>query len=44
VLEAPPEELDEIKALVKAEMEGVMELRVPLIADLGTGDNWRDAK
>ncbi|HEU5022780.1 MAG TPA: DNA polymerase I [Bryobacteraceae bacterium] len=44
VLEAPPEELEEIEGLVKAEMEGVMKLNVPLVADLGTGDNWRDAK
>ncbi|HVV45721.1 MAG TPA: DNA polymerase I [Bryobacteraceae bacterium] len=44
VLEAPPEELEEIKGLVKAEMEGVMKLNVPLVADVGTGDNWRDAK
>jgi len=44
VLEAPPEELEEMKGLVKAEMEGVMNLNVPLVADIGTGDNWRDAK
>jgi DNA polymerase-1 len=44
VLEAPPEELEEMKELVKAEMEGVMKLNVPLVADVGTGDNWRDAK
>lgn len=44
VLEAPPEELEEVKNLVKSEMEGVMKLHVPLIAEIGTGDNWRDAK
>ena len=44
VLEAPPEEMDEIKELVRSEMEGVMKLNVPLVVDLGTGDNWRDAK
>ncbi|HVW08560.1 MAG TPA: DNA polymerase I [Bryobacteraceae bacterium] len=44
VLEAPPEELEEVKELVKTEMEGVMKLNVPLVADIGTGDNWRDAK
>jgi DNA polymerase-1 len=37
-------ELDRIKTLVKAEMEGVCELRVPLLVEIGTGENWRDAK
>ncbi len=44
VLEAPPEELEEVKLLVRSEMEGVMKLNVPLVVDIGTGDNWRDAK
>ncbi len=44
VFEAPPTEVDRVKALVKTEMEGVYKLDVPLIADLGVGDNWRDAK
>jgi DNA polymerase I-like protein with 3'-5' exonuclease and polymerase domains len=30
--------------MVKREMEGVYELKVPLVVDIGTGDNWRDAK
>jgi DNA polymerase I-like protein with 3'-5' exonuclease and polymerase domains len=25
-------------------MECVRELKVPLVVDLGAGDNWRDAK
>jgi DNA polymerase I-like protein with 3'-5' exonuclease and polymerase domains len=25
-------------------MEGVCQLTVPLVVDIGTGDNWRDAK
>ncbi len=44
VLEAPPGELDAVKELVKKEMEGVCELGVPLLVEVGTGDNWRDAK
>jgi DNA polymerase-1 len=44
VLESPPEELEETKRMVRAEMENVIELRVPLVVDIGTGDNWRDAK
>ena len=44
VLEAPPRELDRVKRLVKEEMEGVCDLMVPLLAEVGAGDNWRDAK
>jgi DNA polymerase-1 len=44
VFECPPEELDAVSALVKGEMESVCDLQVPLLVDLGTGDNWRDAK
>jgi DNA polymerase I-like protein with 3'-5' exonuclease and polymerase domains len=25
-------------------MEGACELKVPLVVDVGSGDNWRDAK
>lgn len=44
VFECPPEELDAVAAMAKREMEGVYELKVPLVVDVGTGDNWRDAK
>ena len=44
VLEAPPEELAGVRAMVKSEMENVIRLEVPLLVDVGAGDNWRDAK
>ncbi len=44
VLEAPPEELAEVSAMVKKEMEDVYALNVPLVVEAGTGPNWRDAK
>ena len=44
VFECPPEELDEVSKLVKREMEGACDLAVPLLVDIGVGDNWRDAK
>jgi len=42
LFEVPAGEMDEIKKLVHAEMEGVVKLSVPLIADLKSGTNWRD--
>jgi len=44
VFECPPGELDEVSAMVKREMEGVYPLSVPLLVDVGSGANWRDAK
>jgi DNA polymerase I len=44
VFECPPEETEAIAALAKREMEGTRELNVPLVVDVGVGDNWRDAK
>ena len=44
VLEAPPDEAADLKRLVKREMEGVCELAVPLLVEMGQGKNWRDAK
>src|SRR5215468_375334 len=44
VFECPPGEVNALSAAVKREMEGVYELNVPLVADTGIGDNWRDAK
>ena len=44
VFECPPEEVDEVSAMVKHEMESVYRLSVPLVVDVGTGPNWRDAK
>ena len=44
VFEAPPEEIDDLKQLVRYEMEHVKKINVPLTVDMGVGDNWRDAK
>jgi DNA polymerase-1 len=44
VLEAPPEEIDAVSALVRTHMEGAAELAVPLVVDIGTGPNWLEAK
>jgi len=44
VLEAPREEVGVVRDLVREHMEAAAELRVPLVADVGVGDNWMDAK
>ncbi len=37
-----PEESEEMQTLVKEQMEGVAEFRVPIVAEVGVGQNWRD--
>ncbi|HZF67209.1 MAG TPA: DNA polymerase I, partial [Gemmatirosa sp.] len=44
VFEVPGPEVDEVLALVKAEMGGAAELSVPLVAEAGAGDNWLETK
>jgi DNA polymerase-1 len=39
-----PEEAEEMQALVKQEMENVAQFSIPIVADVGLGDNWRDIK
>ena len=43
-LEVPVDEIDAASALVKETMEGVAQLKVPLIAEVSSGATWADAK
>jgi len=43
VLEAPPEEIETVKTIVKKEMENVWELKVPLKVNIACGKNWSEA-
>ena len=43
VLEAPEDEVEEAKKILKEGMEGVIRLDVPLIVDIGMGKNWSEA-
>ena len=38
-----PSELETIKKIVKDVMENVVSLAVPLVVDIGVGDNWAQA-
>jgi len=42
LFEVPANESAQVEELVRAEMEGVVKLSVPLVADLAFGANWRD--
>lgn len=44
VFECPPDELPSLSALVRREMESAAELDVPLVVEMGTGDNWLETK
>ncbi len=44
VFEAPNDEVEVLRELVKREMEQMHALRVPLVVDIGVGLNWRDMK
>jgi len=43
VFEAPKGEAEEVKALIRKEMEGALDLRVPLRVDVGVGKDWLEA-
>jgi DNA polymerase-1 len=44
LFEVPADECAEVEELVRAEMEGVVRLNVPLVVDISIGSNWRDLK
>lgn len=40
LIETHKDEVDEVRRILKEEMEGAAELKVPLIVDISQGDNW----
>jgi DNA polymerase I len=44
VLEVPEGRAEAVAAMVKQEMEGVAQLQVPLVVDVGWGPSWYEAK
>lgn len=43
VFDAYKTELDHLKKIIKHEMENAFKLSVPLVVDMGTGENWLEA-
>ena len=43
VFDVPEGELEQVRELVRSEMEGALALSVPLLVDIGVGANWREA-
>ncbi|MGD0094229.1 MAG: DNA polymerase I, partial [Planctomycetota bacterium] len=44
VFECPPQEVEKLSRLVKEKMEGALKLNVPLVVEVGVGDDWLSAK
>jgi DNA polymerase-1 len=44
LFDVPEDEIDAVRTLVKHEMENVLKLKVPVVVDVGVGQNWRDLK
>lgn len=44
LFEVPMDEQEEVGELVRRQMEGVIQLNVPLVAEANFGANWRDLK
>ncbi|UCC71786.1 MAG: DNA polymerase I [Gemmatimonadota bacterium] len=44
LFEVPAAELDDVKLLVRSEMEGALKLDVPIAVEMGVGSNWYETK
>ena len=44
IVECPPEETEQVRAIVTGQMESVAQLSVPLVAEAKVGRTWYEAK
>ena len=44
IVEAPEDEVERVKSLLRSCMEGVVQLKVPLKTDISVGGDWRACK
>lgn len=44
LIETPKGEQEKVEKILKEEMENVIELKVPLLAELSSGNNWYEVK
>ena len=44
IVECPPEEAEQVRAIVTGQMESVAQLSVPLVAEAKVGRSWYEAK
>jgi DNA-directed DNA polymerase len=43
VFEVKADQVEHYSKIIKAEMEKAIDMKVPLIAEVGVGDNWDEA-
>ena len=43
VFEVPQDEIEQARTLIKDVMENIVHLSVPLVVEIGTGKNWKEA-
>ena len=44
MIEAPENEKEEVKDIMKKEMESAIQLKIPLVAEISEANNWYDCK
>ena len=44
MIEAPLNEAEKVKEIVKNEMESAIQLKIPLIAEVSEAENWYECK